>query len=480
MTKLIFIPLLFISLHSLNQTIKTDSVISYRHHKTMHYTNFSDHNNLYNHQLMKADNTTLFDANNSPIMFYDSIYNWKLNTSSGTWELDNKITEIAYNQANKMLSDTTYNWNYGVREKDMYILYSYDSNNNPIIEKYLSWNGFSWNDYMMFTSEYDNSNNRIKQLFQIGIGNAWRNENQYLYSYDLNNNLMSVIYQIWNDSTWDNVSRREFSYNSNNDRISELYQNWNGNNWVNFRKNLTFYDSSNRVSNILGLIWIEANWHNSFQYLYYYEASGNLDTLIGQGWYDSIFINSSLVSYTYDNDNNIINELNSGWHDTIWKINSQYNKSYDIYGNLTNSTYQNLSYDTIWKNVFQTTLSYDNNSFRESYTSKKWSLDGSYITEADSTHYYFYVIVGTKEIKSSFEESILVYPNPSNGLFRIKSKKPIDIIEVFDNKGVKVCTFRNKTFRGTIELDLTKYSSGYYFIVLKNKSETKIKTLIIE
>ena len=479
MTKLILIPFLFISLQIFNQTIMTDSAISYRHNETMHNTKISDNNNLYD-QLIKSENTTLSNELNSPIMLYDSIYDWKLNTLSGTWELDDKTTEIVYNQASKMVSSTVYNWEYGVWQKDMYIVSSYDSNNNPIFTKYLSWNGSSWHNYMMYTSEYDNSNNRIKQLFQIGIGSDWRNTNQYLYSYDSNNNLTSCIYQIWNDSTWDNDYRQEYSYNSNDDRLSELYQNWNANNWLNFRKNLTYYDSDNRISNILGLIWIGDNWHNSGQYLYYYEASGNLDTLIGQGWYDNIFVNSSLVSYTYDNDNNILNELNSVWHDSIWKVTSQYNKSYDLYDNLMNSTYQHLGYDSIWKNVYQTTLSYDNNSFRESYTNKKWSLDGSYISEADSSHYYFYVVVDTKEIESSFEESILVYPNPSNGLFRIKSKKPIDIIEVYDNKGIKVSTFRNRTYRGTIELDLTKYSSGYYYVVFKSKSETKIKTIIIK
>ncbi|MBU2552838.1 MAG: T9SS type A sorting domain-containing protein [Bacteroidetes bacterium] len=479
MTKLILIPLLFISLQVLNQTIIHDTEIFCKNGKSLNNTNRSCPNNFYG-WLMAADNTTTFDEEDSPIMLYDSIYDWKLNTSSGIWEVDNKTTEIVYDEANKMVSETIYKWEYGVWKKDMLITYIDDTINNIFFLKYQSWNGSSWRNYWLTTTECDNSNNKVRQLFQIGYGAIWKNSNQYIYFYDLSNNLTSYEYQIWNDSTWENDFRREYSYNSNDDRLSELYQNWNGSNWVNFRKNISSYDSYGRVSNVLGLIWIGDNWHNSHQFFNYYEASGNLEMRLGQGWYDGIFVNSGLTNYTYDNNNNLLTERNSIWNDSIWRVTSQDIMIYDLNDNLINSTHQHLIHDTAWVNDYQTTFSFDDNSFRESYTAKSWSSDGSYITESDSSHYYFYVIVDNKEIESSIEKSVLVFPNPSDGLFIVKSKKPIDMLEVFDNTGVKISTFQNNTFKETFELDLSKYKSGYYFIVFRSKSESYVETIIIK
>lgn len=86
----------------------------------------------------------------------------------------------------------------------------------------------------------------------------------------------------------------------------------------------------------------------------------------------------------------------------------------------------------------------------------------------------------TKDITLGVDENyvwandITITPNPSNGIFEISSEKNIEgTIEVYDVSG-KLVLSKNASNRN--QLDITKESSGVYYLSLKDKSGNLIKT----
>lgn len=66
----------------------------------------------------------------------------------------------------------------------------------------------------------------------------------------------------------------------------------------------------------------------------------------------------------------------------------------------------------------------------------------------------------SKIISNKYDE-LLIYPNPTNGLFKIKTVKKIDKVEIFDNLG--------KLIKSTCEteINLTGFQTGTYFIKIE-------------
>jgi hypothetical protein len=73
------------------------------------------------------------------------------------------------------------------------------------------------------------------------------------------------------------------------------------------------------------------------------------------------------------------------------------------------------------------------------------------------------VVTSNKKIASINEQAYKIYPNPSNGIFNIES--PIfaeSEIEVYDVASNMI--YKNNLTNKLTQLDLTKFSSGLYFL----------------
>jgi len=82
--------------------------------------------------------------------------------------------------------------------------------------------------------------------------------------------------------------------------------------------------------------------------------------------------------------------------------------------------------------------------------------------------------IGT--VISNDKTSIIIYPNPSPGIFNISGKKSISEIDVFNAYGEKVLTTR-KMLPGKI--DLSGQPKGVYFIRIIYGNKTHFEKLII-
>jgi hypothetical protein len=82
-------------------------------------------------------------------------------------------------------------------------------------------------------------------------------------------------------------------------------------------------------------------------------------------------------------------------------------------------------------------------------------------------------------VESIEEGSFNVYPNPSNGVVRIRAKSknlPISV-QVVDTFGKRLETYNSNS--SDLELDLSSYSSGIYYLIFMSNLETEVVKLIL-
>lgn len=91
-----------------------------------------------------------------------------------------------------------------------------------------------------------------------------------------------------------------------------------------------------------------------------------------------------------------------------------------------------------------------------------------------------FLISGTLASDSFDANSITIYPNPSNGIYNIKSYNvPIEKIEVYDVMGKMITTQNNVQVDNTnAVLDLTHAASGIYFATITSNNQKIIKRII--
>lgn len=107
--------------------------------------------------------------------------------------------------------------------------------------------------------------------------------------------------------------------------------------------------------------------------------------------------------------------------------------------------------------------------------------NGSYALEitkngcVDTTACFGYTLVGQQEF--SLENSINVFPNPSNGVFNVLVNTPYDRLTVTDISGRVIIT-QDKAANSTTSIDLSSYDNGIYFIEIMSKEKRVVKKLM--
>jgi hypothetical protein len=83
---------------------------------------------------------------------------------------------------------------------------------------------------------------------------------------------------------------------------------------------------------------------------------------------------------------------------------------------------------------------------------------------------------GTLSANESVEDSPMVYPNPSQGLFYLNLGKGTWQIQVYDVMGRKVVDSQNE---GKGSVDLSTYKSGMYFLKATNGIQEICTKLVV-
>ncbi|MBW6483759.1 MAG: T9SS type A sorting domain-containing protein [Vicingaceae bacterium] len=85
-------------------------------------------------------------------------------------------------------------------------------------------------------------------------------------------------------------------------------------------------------------------------------------------------------------------------------------------------------------------------------------------------------IVGMDEVENN--SSIIIFPNPTNGIFTINSTQQINTIEVFNTLGQAV--YNKKITSNSTTIDLTLFPKGLYLVQLKTNTNIITKKIVYE
>jgi len=91
----------------------------------------------------------------------------------------------------------------------------------------------------------------------------------------------------------------------------------------------------------------------------------------------------------------------------------------------------------------------------------------------DNLYFYKGESVGINEFDRA---ELNVFPNPTNNVWNIKSKKSIDLIQVFDIQGKQVITLSPNS--ETASINASGLINGIYFARLSSDKNTKFVKLI--
>ena len=83
--------------------------------------------------------------------------------------------------------------------------------------------------------------------------------------------------------------------------------------------------------------------------------------------------------------------------------------------------------------------------------------------------------IGIQE--ATLQNNLLIYPNPSNGIFTIETIAQYDEIKILDITGKVVFMTEEYTLRN--EIDLTSQQRGIYFISIQGESGRVVKKVIV-
>jgi hypothetical protein len=89
----------------------------------------------------------------------------------------------------------------------------------------------------------------------------------------------------------------------------------------------------------------------------------------------------------------------------------------------------------------------------------------------------------TNVINTNVDMIVLVYPNPSSGVFTIDMKNNLTgsaIIKVYNMVGEEVKNINCNGCNNRTTLDLSKQAQGVYYLQISNKDQTITKKIIIE
>ncbi|MBI4929865.1 MAG: T9SS type A sorting domain-containing protein [Bacteroidetes bacterium] len=356
---------------------------------------------------------------------------------------------------------------------------------------------------------------------------------QTIYTYNANAKLTQLLGQYWNGSAWDNMSRTNYSYDANNNLIQETIQNWNTSlsSWDNFYQQLSAYDINNNPIQYIGQNWntTTSSWDNSWKENDTYNVNNQLIQYIGQNWNTttSSWDNSWKEDLTYSSGV-IISAIDYSWNVTTWDIDTQYINIvwYQWTGDLNTSLIQSYTAQiwngASWDNDYRDTYTYDAQANNTDYLSEVWQTS-AWVTDYEYKNifaydannnitqdiiqdwvqwlmavrnywridYSNYTLYSAIDESSSANGNILIYPNPSNGVFNVQmsgfENVQMNNIEVYNVMGEKMYSEKILNPKSLI-LNLA-VPNGIYFLQLhpvgylsngvKTNAGVAIKKLVI-
>jgi hypothetical protein len=422
---------------------------------TKDYLKSSDPNNEKlsekNRQLQSV--TKEVTTKNSQTEIYDSIYNWKWDKSRKGWKIYSK-TEYAYDKNKGNYSS--------------YITTVYDDIYGPTIKKHV----FQYND-----------NNTIEsEIIQKWYLNSWMNESRDDFSYNENNQVIEQLNQLWTGEKWGWCFKYLKTYNSENEETSNAEQVWVENTWKTNNRDTTIYSFNQSVNQLVKLnqTWINNQWQNFSQTITDFDSKNNVINSIYNQCLGNTWFYSTQFENTYDNFNNLTSYIENcgAGSNSVLSPYLQCFITYNDYGKETERTCQKWI-DNNWVKYIIETTNYDNKKSTICKSTKKWNDEGAEIISGDSICYFLNEEHTSINKYKSPDNDISIYPNPNNGKFKLFCKTPVNTVEIYNSRGIKIYSIEKFNKVSSLDFDLSNQVKGLWFIKINSGSDIQTKKVMV-
>lgn len=369
----------------------------------------------------------------------DSSYTFQQSTENSAWQLSNKTLYQYTSQGHISQTGTWIYISSGLWQNQLLTMFTYDFDGYPtsILTKVQGTNS------TLIEYEWDNANNLLKQIIHDWDGSAWMETAITTNEYE--NDMMISRRHTQLPASAGNYSLFSYTYNDNRRMVNMLME---------------YFENNQLIV--------------QQQSVYEYDASGNCITELAQEWGLNGWLNVLKADYTYDNHGNNLSTITSTWQNDAWQNLSKQLNTYselDYRTSLTNYYWDGSEW--IFANI--TRWSYDKDNFLKSMVWKSYDIIWGQTT-ADSTHYYPQESLAVDEIAQS--RTLLLYPNPGNGLIMLLGETPLESVEVYNLTGEKILT-TIPTQRYKAQLDLSNQTPGVYVVKAKSVEGVAIGKVVI-
>ncbi len=303
----------------------------------------------------------------------------------------------------------------------------------------------------------------IETLYMIQL---WQNDNWINYEknewkYDAHGNEVERLNLVWEDNDWVNKSKSFTEWNEANKRISSTSLRWDGNYWINQSKSVTTYTDNGDVSVHSSYDWVYGIWENAYRHSYLYNQDQQKIAYVYEFWYEHNWLKQDSSVYSYDTS--AFQSLSMSYHKDMsneWYLSERTISEYS-------SDYKNLVLTTQygwnnWKNHhrdFFTVISneavmidrseewdheawwprldikryYYDSATMYIYVRKAWDMNNQ-LRSWDSTYWVPPLPTGDKE-NHLRTDKLFVFPNPSDGFFRVLTDMNPQTILIYNLKG---------------------------------------------
>lgn len=379
--------------------------------------------------------------------------------------------------------------------------FTYDGNGNMLTD-IISWDGAydSKTEYI-----YNNFGNQLSATLYLHNGTSWDLNRKNDFTYDANQNEILDIKYSWNSasSSWKNANKYESIYDVNQHLISYIEYAWNTNTsmWYYSLKNDYIYDGNgNVISRIRSTYDVFSGvWSAVDKYLSYY----NNNFLVLEEYYYSSNGSPWNLTHKYtevhDVNGNTILENDSALNaNNQWYLSFKANSTFDMYNNTQRRRAYNFNTQTSqFVQVGDDSLVYDNAYTRNNVIYPKWKekqigtglqfITSSVKHKVNQLHGFNFQVNAwedifwhyslTTPISVAKTTDISVFPNPTLGLLTVDMPINEAILELYDTQGKIVLT---QSITKNEPISLQHLDKGLYAFRLKAKNTYYNGKIILE
>ena len=278
---------------------------------------------------------------------------WENNDWKGTTK-----NTYAYNSANKVIEQVTYNWSKGWVESKKNVK-DYSGSNITEDANY-TWSDGAWKGTSRTTKTFDSGNVQSETAWAWDVANAkWVEVSMTEYAYSDSQKEITIGLQRVGDS-WVNVWKRIYTYDSEKRIERDSTYSWHGDAWADSlytsytydAKNINALKDSHRWDGVqwqatdsltheveyvtidgkeytqsdVQMEWKQKSgkWAGKSKTLWEYDAAGNTTLVDVYGYSGNDWVHSSRREYAYKNNNSnlLILDVSMTWDNGHWKSNS--------------------------------------------------------------------------------------------------------------------------------------------------------------